>query len=28
MWTAAADTYTKVNDDEAAERVRRLLPPR
>lgn len=28
LWTAAADTYSKVNDDEAAERVRRLLPPR
>jgi tetratricopeptide (TPR) repeat protein/Mrp family chromosome partitioning ATPase len=28
LWTAAADTYSKVNDNEAAERVRRLLPPR
>ncbi|MFC7276387.1 ATP-binding protein [Paractinoplanes rhizophilus] len=28
LWIAAADTYAKVNDDEAAERVRRLLPPR
>lgn len=27
LWTAAADTYSRVNDDEAAARVRKLLPP-